>query len=381
MEQAMVEPGQLNVNDRVLLHLSRYATDMPPEEYAAETTQAGIAHAVGISRTHVPRAVKALVKDSLAEEITARVKGHERRMSVYSITSEGLRRAEAIWKEALATSFSVRKDAAVQMMSGAQIEEVIGRKKAIAAVSQMRDGFVEMEVSRRSPVRLLKNSPDVREFYDRDAELKAMEQFMESDARVLVVLGNKGYGTSALCRKFVDDQEESDVLWMSLGSSPTVRGIEHNLVEFAKSISKDSASVRDALALSDAILVFDGYFNVSDEVVEFFSGLVEKEGEAKIVITARQETPAYNWFYQKGQVDSGKVHELRVKGLDDASALKLMGKPRLEKDALRRIMMLTRGQPLVLTLLRDGDQEGLKKNTVLTAEEIGYLLYLKDKTA
>ena len=76
----MVEPGQLNVNDRVLLHLSRFATDLSPEEYPAEITQAGIAHAVGISRTHVPRAVKTLMKEGFAEELTTRVKGHERRM-------------------------------------------------------------------------------------------------------------------------------------------------------------------------------------------------------------------------------------------------------------------------------------------------------------
>jgi len=377
----MVEPGQLNVNDRVLLHLSRFATDMPPEEYPAETTQAGIAHAVGISRTHVPRAVKTLMKEGFAEELTTRVKGHERRMSVYAITPEGLRRSEAVWKEVLAAPFSVMKEGSVSTVTGAQIEELLGRKKAVAAVSQMRDGIVEMEGKRRSPIRILNEAPDVREFYDRDVELKAMEQFMESDARTLVVLGNRGYGTSALCRRFVDDQEESDVLWISIGESPDVKSIEGALADFGKGISKEASSMRGVLALADAIIVFDDYFDVSEEVVEFFSGLMETEGEAKLIITARQETPAYNWFYRREHVDSGRVRELRVKGLDEVSAMKLLGNPNLEKDALRRIMMLTRGQPLVLRLLRDGDQSGLRKNTVLTAEEIGYLMFLKDKTA
>jgi hypothetical protein len=30
-------------------------------------------------------------------------------------------------------------------------------------------------------------------------------------------------------------------------------------------------------------------------------------------------------------------------------------------------------------MLRNGDQKGLKKNTVLTSEEIGYLLFLMGK--
>jgi hypothetical protein len=43
-------------------------------------------------------------------------------------------------------------------------------------------------------------------------------------------------------------------------------------------------------------------------------------------------------------------------------------------------MMMTRAQPMTLKMLRVGDTKGLKKNTVFTAEEIGYLLFLKDKT-
>jgi len=376
----MVEPGQLNVNDRVLLHLSRFATDMPPEEYPSEATQAGIAHAVGISRTHVPRAVKSLVKDGLAEELTARVKGHERRMSVYAITSEGLRRAESIWKESLERPLSVMREGAASSMTGAQIEELMGRKRAIAAVSQMRDGVVELEKSLRSPIRLMKGAPDAKEFYDRDTELKAMERFMDSDSRILVVLGNKGYGTSTICRRFLDEQDESDALWINLTDGATVESLERALLDFGKRVSSQVSSIRDVMGLGDAIIVFDDYFTVSEDVVEFFAGLVEGGGEAKIVLTARQETPAYNWFYQKGHVDTGVVRELRVKGLDEDSAKKLLAKPKLEADALKRIMMLTRGQPLVLRLLREGDQNGLRKNTVLTAEEIGYLMFLKDKT-
>jgi len=375
----MVESGQLNVNDRVLLHLSRFAADLPPEEYPSEATQAGIAHAVRISRTHVPRAVKSLVKDGLAEEITARVTGHDRRMSVYSITPEGLRRAEALWQEVLDMPFSVTKEGEDISMTGAQIEALIGRKKAIAAVSQMREGVIELERSHRRPVRHLDHAPRVDGFFDRDSELRAMEEFMESASRILVVLGNRGYGTSALCRKFIDDQEDADVLWIDLGELRTPEAITDALLKFGKSISPQASSVHDVLALVDAIVVLDDYFEVSDDVVEFFAGLAEDRGDAKIVITARQETPAYSWFYQKGHVDSGIVRELRVKGLDEASAKKLLGNPRLEKDALRRIMMLTRGQPLVLRLLREGDQKGLKENTMLTAEEIGYLMFLKEK--
>jgi hypothetical protein len=57
----------------------------------------------------------------------------------------------------------------------------------------------------------------------------------------------------------------------------------------------------------------------------------------------------------------------------------MLGNEDIEADALRRICMITKGQPMVLRMLRDGDMEGLKQNSVFTAEEIRYLLFLKDK--
>lgn len=376
----MPDPGQLSVNDRVLLHLSRYATDVLLEEYPAELTQAGIALAVGISRTHVPRAVKGLIKEGLAAEQPARVKGHERRMSVYLVTTEGLRRTEELWSGLLDTSFTVMTGGKASNMTGREIEELAGRRRAIAAISQMKNGFVEIDKGRRAPVRDLSSAPVCDRFCGREAELAAMDAFMESDARVLVILGNKGYGTSALARKFVDGQEESDVLWVPLSPDTSVDELDGALTAFGRKVNGGVKTRDDALALGNALLVFDDYFSVPEEVVEYFSDLVESVKDAKVIMTAREETPAYNWFYQKKHVDTRVISELRIKGLDQESARKLIGNDRMEKDALRRIMMLTRGQPLVLTMLRDKDEKGLRKDSVFTVEEIRYLLFLRDKT-
>jgi len=100
-----------------------------------------------------------------------------------------------------------------------------------------------------------------------------------------------------------------------------------------------------------------------------------------MVITAREETPAYNWFYHREHVDSKVVRELRIRGLDEAPAKRLLGNPNIEADALKRIMMISRGQPLTLKLLGDRDLVGLKASTVFTAEEIRYMLFLRDKNS
>ena len=377
----MPEPSQLSVNDRVLLHLSRFATDLQPEEYPPESAQTGIASAVGISRTHVPRAVKGLIKDGLVTELTARVKGHERRMNVYAVTAEGMRRSEDLWKIALEMAFPVASGGKTVTMTGKDIETLVGRKRALAVISQMRNGIVAIDETRRAPVRELGNAPSVREFYGRDSELDFMESFMESDSRMLVVLGNRGYGISSLARKFVDEQEDQDVLWTTLERGTTADGLRKRLIDFAKRLGKTAAKVEEVFQLENLLLVFDDYHSVGEDVVEFFSSIVNVQGEAKTVITAREETPAYNWFYHKEQVDSRIVQELRIRGLDEASARRLIGNPTIEADALKRIMMMTRGQPILLKLLGERDLAGLKANTVLTAEELRYMLFLRDKNA
>ena len=375
----MAEPGQLSVNDRVLLHLSRFATDIQPEEYPPDCTQVGIAVAIGISRTHVPRAVKGLIKDGLVTETTARVKGHERRMSVYAVSSEGLRIAERLWQDAQSSVFPVMKDGTLVRLEGKEIGEQVGRKRAIALLSQMRDGVVHLDVKRHVPFRDLRDAPANGAFFGREAELRKMDEFMDSDARMLVVLGNRGYGTTTLTRKFIDSQEEEDVLWVPLTTELSVGEIEEKLTRFGAKVDKSVRSLEDVLKLDNALLVFDDYFSVAEEVVELFGRIVEAADAAKIIISARQETPAYNWFYQKQHVESGIIQELRIKGLDEMSSKKLLGNDGIEKDALRRIMLMTNGQPMILRMLHENDMDGLRKNTVFTPEEIRYLLFLKDK--
>ena len=377
----MAEPGQLSVNERVLLHLSRFASDVPPEEHPRECSQAGIASSIGISRTHVPRAVKSLVKEGLVEELRARVSGHDRRMSVYTITAEGVRRASKLWEGLSGVRFTMRSPDKVEEAKVEEIEKTVGRKRAIALVTRARAGIIETSDRRRPTVKDLDDAPDIRDFLGRKDELEAMGAFMESDSDLLVVLGNRGYGASALARKFVEALEDHNVLWVPLPACSGPDDIVGRMLRFAKRFAPEAGDPFDALGIADTVIVFDGYHAVPDVTVEFFADMVGRLDEAKVVITAREDTPAYNWFYHKKEVESGKVQELRLKGLDHDSASSLLGNPRIEQDAFRRIYMMTRGSPNILRMLRERDFEGLKSNTVFTAEEIRYLLFLMDKTA
>jgi hypothetical protein len=300
-------------------------------------------------------------------------------MNVYVVTAEGLASADRLWRSLHEHAFNVLTDGKTDSIPGKDLESMVGKRRAVAAVSQMRDGMVQLEERRRNPIRDLAEAPAVGPFHGREAELKVMDDFMDSDSEILVVLGNKGFGTTALTRKFVEGLDEEDVLWLSLEPKPGADRIRSRITEFGKKIDPKVKEFPEALALDNEVIVFDDYFSASEDVVELFSSLVGSDKDSKIIVSARQETPAYNWFYQKEHVDSGVVRELRIKGLDDQSAKRLLGNDKIETDALKRIMMITRGQPMVLRMLKEGDVKGLKENTVFTAEEIRYLLFLKDK--
>ncbi|UCE92045.1 MAG: hypothetical protein JSV90_02580 [Methanobacteriota archaeon] len=373
-------PGQLSVNDRVLLHLSRFATDTPVEEFPSETTQVGIAEGVGISRTHVPRAVRTLIKEGLVEEFRGRVADRNRRMSVYAVSMEGFRRAEAIWNDLRASRILVSREGVKEEMEGAALEEMFGRRRAFGLISRMKDGVIELKDRHRTAQRDLTDAPPHEEFYGRERELEALEGFMDSDSQAMVILGGRGYGTTALAREFVERQEDVDVLWIAVSERTGAADIESRVIGFARGIQPDVSDVDSALAVPGVAVVFDDYHTASEGVVELLSSFVSHKSEGKLIVTAHEDLPAYNWFYQKRHVDSGTVREIRVKGLDEDSARRLLGNSEIEAEAFRRVYLMSRGQPLVLRLLRDGDREELKRCSVFTAEEIRYLMFLRQKT-
>ncbi len=375
----MSEAGQLSVNDRVLLHLLRFAADVPPAEFPSECTQAGIAAAIGISRTHVPRAVKGLMKQGLVDESRARVTGHERRMSVYAVTAEGVKTASELWKDISNFSLNVQSGDHAESMTGAQIEELVGKKKALAMVSRIKDGVVDIGKKQAEIVRMIDDSPEPVEFYGRDEELRSVEDFLRSDSRAMIILGNRGSGTSTIARRLIQTHDETNALWIPLDSLTSLEEIRTRLRGFAEKVTGQSTEDDCALDLEESVMIFDDFFTVADEIVEFLTTMIESDGRTKIIVTAREETPAYNWFYHKKHVDDETVRVIRVKGLDEESARRLLGNEKIEKDAFRRILMMSHGQPMILRMLADDDYEGLKKNTVFTTEEIRYLLFLKDK--
>lgn len=366
----------LTSSEKILLLLKDYWNVRGPPE---EVTQKGIASSIGIRRSHVPRSLKRLIEEGLVEEASGRIRGRGRRVKVYSLTEKGMRRASEI-------SRSVKD------------EEVIldGEKTTIGQVCEAR-GLKLLEVLRSTSsngILLLEEKKiEAEEFLNRKEELSKLKEWFQSKVPLLVVYGPVGIGKTALVREFLK-KVDLPVFWRDIQENFEVMDIVRPLSDFLAKMNREKLkeclggnldvvlkSLREDLERCGCVLVFDGYFEVKDEVVDFFSNLVQSlEGltGAKLLIVAQKATPSYCRFYDKRALEKGLVRELHLKGLDLENSKKLLGAEKIEEEALRRIYLLTKGCPLYLELIRKEDAQELKRRSRFTDAEIRLLLFSKD---
>ena len=134
------------------------------------------------------------------------------------------------------------------------------------------------------------------------------------------------------------------------------------------------------LADKGFIIVFDGYFEVEEPVVEYFASLVEHiKGveKLKIIVTARENTASYNRFYTILDIHDSTVRELHLGKMDIESCRVLLGVPDITDDALRRLYIFTKGSPSIMKILASDDISYIESNTNYSVEEIKLMLHLK----
>ena len=81
---------KLTVQERIILHLSEYSKYLQQMEVPFSLTQEGIANAIGVVRSAIPRAMKKLILKNQVNETLAHVSGVTRRRKIYYLTTDGI---------------------------------------------------------------------------------------------------------------------------------------------------------------------------------------------------------------------------------------------------------------------------------------------------
>ena len=364
----MVHDVRITAAERILLHLLPLWTARDPVRGA---TQEGIAEGTGLRRSHVPRALKRLLADGHVEAREGRLRGRGRKVRLYTLTEAGIRRAR-------------------ELLAGLQSEEVRfgDRTTSIGALAaELRISPAEIvagldDAGRYRPRQAALAVPGA-ELLERESELRSLMEWLQGPAAAAVVYGSRGMGKTALARAFLQVARRPSV-WVDVPPDDAAalrRDLAGSLELLGgrgllDRIAEDVASVRP-------LIVLDGYGEVSEAVVDATASVLSAVAGvpgAKLLVLAQEATPSYCRFYGPAEVRKGVLTEVRLKGLSREATKRLLGNPAIADEALRQIHLLTKGCPLYLVLIRDGDAARLREVSRFTAAEVRLLLFSKGAT-
>jgi DNA-binding MarR family transcriptional regulator len=362
----------LSPKDRALLHLydSRAHLAQAPTE---GLTQQGVAQSLDMNRTHVTRVLKPLLDQGCLEAQKGRLDGGERKLTYYVLTPLGLAKA----KELIDSLAEERLD--VITGSGRVSMSYAEAMKAYPGIGTLllADSIGGVLRPGASGQRMIdsRTQLSVGPFFGREEQLAAARAFLVSSGTVLAVYANHGYGSSTFMRKVALDLFAGPVLWHDLGVDGRAPELSARLTCFAAKLGLQGA---EGLREEVSLICLDNYRDVDEGLVDLLADLVPRlsGGKAKLAVAMREETPSYDRFYLRPDVLSGRVVEVHLHRLDEATAKSLIGED-IDDEAFQLIYMLTRGQPSALAAVRDGDEEALRR--IRLSEEVRFLMYLRTR--
>ncbi len=357
---------KLTIPEKILVHLYAYRKYGNRYEYPVEMTQPGIAKALGISVTHVPRNVKRLQEQGLVEVRKGHVPGKRKRVTIYTLTPQGSKVAGELVREI--------EEEEVEMDGGRMSLGEIRKEFGIPLIDLIVkvERGERIEVRRGSRVIFMEESVGYEEFIDREEELSLMKKWCQN-GKVLVIKGPRGMGKTVLVREFLNRNDvHRGIVWLHIYPSRSWSSV----VEVLKNLFNES-SVLNVLRNYPLLLILDNYHDVSDDFVEAMHSLIMEDiGESRIIVTMPSSTPFYNRFYSMEDVREGRVMEIEISALKYEDARKLL--PDVREDAFKRIYQITKGNTRILHLLSRGELRA-GKDVPLTQETVHLLNYLASK--
>ena len=372
---------KLTIKEKILLHLLEYRKYTDRYEYPLEISQQGIANTIGISITHVPRNINSLVDEGLVYEEKGHVRGKKKRINVYFLTAHGIQKAmsirETVLNENVVVNDSERKISELVKETSIPLLELI--------ILIEKEGDLDLELLSPSKLKhkhvtFYEITPSVDGLVGREPVLKEMSSWYTSHVPVLVVRGPRGIGKTALVKAWLDrTKPRRNLLWLNIFNNRVMEDVMATIVKFLRDVydkDVDTGKLFNLLEHSGSILVFDGYYLLDNDLVEFVQSLKDRLNHTKVIITMRDDTPFYNRFYTMKDIESGRIHEIRLKGLDFKSVEKLLSD--VDTDAIKKIYQLTSGVPLALTCLKNGDEKTLREKSLLSSDQIRLLMFLRN---
>lgn len=395
---AQPKPG---VQERILLHLLDYSDYKDSIEVPFALSQMGIANAVAIARSNVPRAIAGLKDQGILVERQAHVKGVSRKRKAYFLTDSGIALANETWERlaefpvrcilddqpAVATTLNGAKSVLPFEMRPVDIIRYIDEQNCLD-VRNLSADLVERDLSKHVEKQLvtsLADLPRLRHFYGRTTELDNMVNLLEARATTLLVPGIAGIGKTTMASKLIErfmhrrnllyhrcqDWEGSRSFFESVADWLSSMGnVDFSTYLAATPVPQPADAARilvEALEGTPSLMVIDDFHKVSDMVLHqtfqaMSLALLGSEEKIGLVIFSRSFKPVVPTKDAEGRIAS---LVLPLDGLDPESGRKLLTSfETLEDEQWLHIHGLSRGHPLVLELINRGASAGAFHETL-----------------
>jgi tetratricopeptide (TPR) repeat protein/DNA-binding MarR family transcriptional regulator len=392
------KPG---VQERILLHLLDYTDFKNSVEVPFALSQMGIANAVAIARSNVPRAIAGLKDQGLLIERQAHVKGVSRKRKAYFLTDPGMNLSEETWRRL--RSFPLRailEDGQTVHSTLSEINEKLPfSMRPVDIIRYMDDNcvldartlsadLIERDLSKHVEKQLvtsLGDLPRLRHFYGREKELDNMASLIEARATTLLVPGIAGIGKTTVASKLIERfMHRRNLLYHRCQDWEGSRSFFESVADWLANIGNstfadylaatpvpqpaDAARLLvDALEGTPSLIVIDDFHKVADVTLHqtfqaMSLALLGSEEEIALVLFSRSFKPVVPTKDAEGRIAS---LVLPLDGLDSDAGRKLLSSfEELADEQWLHIHGLSRGHPLVLELINRGASAGAFHETL-----------------
>ena len=397
----MVSSAKPGVQERILLHLLDYSDYKNSVEVPFSLSQMGIANAVAIARSNVPRAIAGLKDQGLLIERQAHVKGVSRKRKAYFLTDSGMNVAEETWNEL--RNFPLRcilEDGNISNTNLGEINTILPfsmrsvdiirylDENCVLDVRMLSADLIERDLSKHVEKQLvtsLGDLPRLRHFYGREKELDNMCNLLDARATTLMIPGIAGIGKTTMASKLIErfmhrrnlfyhrcqDWEGSRSFFESIADWLANIG-DSTFADYIATtpVPKPADSARlliDALGGAPSLIVIDDFHKISDTTLHqtfqaIALGLLGSEEEIGLVMFSRSFKPVVPAKDAEGRIAS---LVLPLDGLDSDSGRKLLSSYEdLGEEQWLYIHGISRGHPLVLELINRGASAGAFHETL-----------------
>ena len=379
------------VQERIFLHLSDYVDHTDKVEVPFALSQMGIANAVSIARSNVPRAISGMKEAGHLVERQAHVTGVSRKRKAYFLTDEGAKVADEIWSRISENKVRViHSDGRSESSTLAQaIESSELPLRHVDMLRYMDDSgtidlsglsseLVERDLSKhieKQLVSYLNDLPRTRRFYGREKELDVMAKLLEAKSASILVPGIAGIGKTSLSTKILDRfTHRRNLLYHRCQDWEGSRAFLEACAEWLSAVGHDDLSdylastpvpqtsmavnlISAGLSESPSLIVIDDLHKVGDEtlysILRELTLRIHSLDEVGLVMFSRSFRMVVPESDQSGNI---VTLVMPLQGLDEESSRQILtAMPKMDSDQFMHIYSLSRGHPLILELINRGN--------------------------